>query len=173
MIRRPPRSTLFPYTTLFRSVKDQLLPSFLCGGPIEHSLRFGYGADPVAQSIGARGGPKARGHRDDSREVAYFPAGASGRFPVRPEIGRVPYSYGRRSIQRGKRREQLRSTGRLRSRLSTDRVSRPKERREQSHGSQAGQPPAKKRVGHLLEKLSSRSYFSRRSRCACNYLWGL
>src|SRR5258707_3836097 len=23
MIRRPPRSTLFPYTTLFRSIKDQ------------------------------------------------------------------------------------------------------------------------------------------------------
>src|SRR5260221_2404109 len=26
MIRRPPRSTLFPYTTLFRSVLDTLLP---------------------------------------------------------------------------------------------------------------------------------------------------
>src|SRR3712207_8165500 len=25
MIRRPPRSTLFPYTTLFRSVHDQLV----------------------------------------------------------------------------------------------------------------------------------------------------
>src|SRR2546428_7923909 len=25
MIRRPPRSTLFPYTTLFRSVRDALL----------------------------------------------------------------------------------------------------------------------------------------------------
>src|SRR5258708_11031929 len=24
MIRRPPRSTLFPYTTLFRSIQDQL-----------------------------------------------------------------------------------------------------------------------------------------------------
>src|SRR3712207_8018053 len=24
MIRRPPRSTLFPYTTLFRSIKEQL-----------------------------------------------------------------------------------------------------------------------------------------------------
>src|SRR2546422_8841535 len=29
MIRRPPRSTLFPYTTLFRSVKSH--PSFLLG----------------------------------------------------------------------------------------------------------------------------------------------
>src|SRR2546429_6982639 len=26
MIRRPPRSTLFPYTTLFRSLRDSLLP---------------------------------------------------------------------------------------------------------------------------------------------------
>src|SRR5260370_32093854 len=27
MIRRPPRSTLFPYTTLFRSVSDKILPA--------------------------------------------------------------------------------------------------------------------------------------------------
>src|SRR3712207_8899525 len=26
MIRRPPRSTLFPYTTLFRSITDRFLP---------------------------------------------------------------------------------------------------------------------------------------------------
>jgi len=33
MIRRPPRSTLFPYTTLFRSVLDKNLAErrFLCG----------------------------------------------------------------------------------------------------------------------------------------------
>ena len=30
MIRRPPRSTLFPYTTLFRSVKDALQHRLLC-----------------------------------------------------------------------------------------------------------------------------------------------
>src|SRR2546428_8193043 len=28
MIRRPPRSTLFPYTTLFRSLKNASLPDF-------------------------------------------------------------------------------------------------------------------------------------------------
>src|SRR3712207_8485461 len=28
MIRRPPRSTLFPYTTLFRSLPVQVLPPF-------------------------------------------------------------------------------------------------------------------------------------------------
>src|SRR2546422_3249082 len=30
MIRRPPRSTLFPYTTLFRSVEAPALPPFEC-----------------------------------------------------------------------------------------------------------------------------------------------
>src|SRR2546427_12183537 len=33
MIRRPPRSTLFPYTTLFRSLKDQV------GGGLAPTLR--------------------------------------------------------------------------------------------------------------------------------------
>src|SRR6266496_5380500 len=36
MIRRPPRSTLFPYTTLFRSELDRIGPAlfleYLCGG---------------------------------------------------------------------------------------------------------------------------------------------
>src|SRR5256885_17031723 len=35
MIRRPPRSTLFPYTTLFRSVVGRALPE-----PISASLTF-------------------------------------------------------------------------------------------------------------------------------------
>ena len=36
MIRRPPRSTLFPYTTLFRSFCHNLLP--LCSCPAGHFL---------------------------------------------------------------------------------------------------------------------------------------
>src|SRR5688572_32175219 len=32
MIRRPPRSTLFPYTTLFRSLVRSLIPMGICGG---------------------------------------------------------------------------------------------------------------------------------------------
>src|SRR2546428_10305971 len=31
MIRRPPRSTLFPYTTLFRSVMRDRFDAYLCG----------------------------------------------------------------------------------------------------------------------------------------------
>src|SRR2546430_12920386 len=34
MIRRPPRSTLFPYTTLFRSVVDQGSARVLCSASI-------------------------------------------------------------------------------------------------------------------------------------------
>src|SRR6202048_2356191 len=37
MIRRPPRSTLFPYTTLFRSLKSNRLASFFSTGRHAHS----------------------------------------------------------------------------------------------------------------------------------------
>src|SRR2546429_4350604 len=36
MIRRPPRSTLFPYTTLFRSLPECLVPSDRCPTMPEH-----------------------------------------------------------------------------------------------------------------------------------------
>src|SRR5262245_64241505 len=43
MIRRPPRSTLFPYTTLFRSVLD---PPELAGRPLSSPFLFpGVGAN--------------------------------------------------------------------------------------------------------------------------------
>src|SRR5258705_10607435 len=35
MIRRPPRSTLFPYTTLFRSLVRSLIPGALPGSTME------------------------------------------------------------------------------------------------------------------------------------------
>src|SRR5258707_3725237 len=50
MIRRPPRSTLFPYTTLFRSAVADL--DVLRHGAVDHAGRFGHGAvrqrDPAA-----------------------------------------------------------------------------------------------------------------------------
>src|SRR5258708_31020363 len=49
MIRRPPRSTLFPYTTLFRSYTHEL-----CGDVSEYS--------------GASGGPGGRGEFGHRRE---------------------------------------------------------------------------------------------------------
>src|SRR3712207_7212867 len=35
MIRRPPRSTLFPYTTLFRSLRDRLVSGHLAGAAVD------------------------------------------------------------------------------------------------------------------------------------------
>src|SRR2546421_11449520 len=44
MIRRPPRSTLFPYTTLFRSQKfpDETISSWTSAPDLEHSLSGNY-----------------------------------------------------------------------------------------------------------------------------------
>src|SRR3712207_7049296 len=52
MIRRPPRSTLFPYTTLFRSPVRDAAP------PLPHGVRRGH--------VGRRGGDRgvARGRVD-------------------------------------------------------------------------------------------------------------
>src|SRR3712207_8452952 len=40
MIRRPPRSTLFPYTTLFRSERADLLAGQLPDGAAAHALEL-------------------------------------------------------------------------------------------------------------------------------------
>src|SRR3712207_9593422 len=51
MIRRPPRSTLFPYTTLFRSLVNNLPEPARGEGPrILNSL--GYGPDVRAEALG-------------------------------------------------------------------------------------------------------------------------
>src|SRR2546423_11885986 len=41
MIRRPPRSTLFPYTTLFRSLHPSLLPELRGAAPVEWAILNG------------------------------------------------------------------------------------------------------------------------------------
>src|SRR2546422_4633334 len=46
MIRRPPRSTLFPYTTLFRSITDLQLPDDPSG-----TLQQDLVADPAFRAI--------------------------------------------------------------------------------------------------------------------------
>src|SRR3712207_8899620 len=64
MIRRPPRSTLFPYTTLFRSPAQVLAEASVCHVPIQHlqpdllrgaELLVGEadGAEAVAQPVHA------------------------------------------------------------------------------------------------------------------------
>src|SRR2546427_12807779 len=70
MIRRPPRSTLFPYTTLFRSIPDrrQRFLSYLAEHRIGHRVyyphlvphspayrRLGFGGSyPVAEQLAAQ-----------------------------------------------------------------------------------------------------------------------
>src|SRR2546430_9801820 len=51
MIRRPPRSTLFPYTTLFRSIISPALANFALDG-LERVLREKYPAATRLKSVG-------------------------------------------------------------------------------------------------------------------------
>src|SRR3712207_7039721 len=56
MIRRPPRSTLFPYTTLFRSLRalafDDALAGWLAGGDPERlDLAAAYGVDRLQRMV--------------------------------------------------------------------------------------------------------------------------
>src|SRR5688572_31735662 len=74
MIRRPPRSTLFPYTTLFRSpLRCQPLPSAVRAAATKRSAA-GAGAGGSAGAGGAGGsggagcGTPARGTRPRSEE---------------------------------------------------------------------------------------------------------
>src|SRR3712207_7406660 len=64
MIRRPPRSTLFPYTTLFRSQFNSLTPeNAMKMGPIhpEENRYFWQDADAIVD-FAQSNGMKVRGH---------------------------------------------------------------------------------------------------------------
>src|SRR3712207_7338904 len=65
MIRRPPRSTLFPYTTLFRSV-DGHAPDPLPGGVAALAQRrpVGRAVDDLVGAALARGDLAGRDHAD-------------------------------------------------------------------------------------------------------------
>src|SRR5690349_24189870 len=47
MIRRPPRSTLFPYTTLFRSLHPRAARSAQSTGTTADRGRAGFGVEPI------------------------------------------------------------------------------------------------------------------------------
>src|SRR3712207_7129388 len=74
MIRRPPRSTLFPYTTLFRSKSDTPGPHRRTGhrGPSPGAFAFGVPGAPAAAgaagaAAGTRAGPPDRSDRKSTR----------------------------------------------------------------------------------------------------------
>src|SRR3712207_7234693 len=50
MIRRPPRSTLFPYTTLFRSRRRQASHSIICSGAKRGKFSCSVGSKFLSQS---------------------------------------------------------------------------------------------------------------------------
>src|SRR5260370_36772238 len=65
MIRRPPRSTLFPYTTLFRSGRAH-------GHAAVVVDLIGSGAAVDAHRLRGRLGPRARGDRVDGEKLVAF-----------------------------------------------------------------------------------------------------
>src|SRR3989442_14540014 len=98
MIRRPPRSTLFPYTTLFRSFRPQLrhehgpeLASMVAvqGAVLGEQLRGrGAGEEPRARehAIGQSGEagvePPRHGHREPALTAANPPVRHEGAWRV-------------------------------------------------------------------------------------------
>src|SRR3712207_8789618 len=67
MIRRPPRSTLFPYTTLFRSPLGALLALDLVAGAVDLVLQP-LAARGQREDRPQRGGRKHAGDQDRSEE---------------------------------------------------------------------------------------------------------
>src|SRR3712207_8447302 len=67
MIRRPPRSTLFPYTTLFRSdraeIKDAIAYLILLSNP-QDAISFARIANSPKRGIGATSLGRVLGHAD-------------------------------------------------------------------------------------------------------------
>src|SRR3712207_9501414 len=53
MIRRPPRSTPFPYTTLFRSGSGDTLTGIITGFNAQAFASLGDGADALAATVAA------------------------------------------------------------------------------------------------------------------------
>src|SRR5256886_15629199 len=96
MIRRPPRSTLFPYTTLFRSLAENL---FGQRDPIARRIKIGglpYDVggvyDPPPRLFGGGGRPEVMiPHGTFTKDLPYFP-GWVDMFVVPPDsvsVGRA------------------------------------------------------------------------------------
>src|SRR5207244_13429889 len=83
MIRRPPRSTLFPYTTLFRSVSPE---DWICVSG-RGALRFdvGRGERGLPASRGPRGGRRNRTPSSGSSEI--YRAGTHRRYASFRAVG--------------------------------------------------------------------------------------
>src|SRR2546429_9733838 len=76
MIRRPPRSTLFPYTTLFRSPKEKVrIHTTLLGGGFGRRLESDFVAEAVRLSRAVHAPVQVIWSReDDTKHGFYRPA---------------------------------------------------------------------------------------------------
>src|SRR3712207_8064511 len=74
MIRRPPRSTLFPYTTLFRSaVSGSLLPLRVLFLRFEHVIRFEFKSSILSTCLHCRRGPaRSEEHTSELQSRQYL-----------------------------------------------------------------------------------------------------
>src|SRR3712207_7913727 len=71
MIRRPPRSTLFPYTTLFRSLPGARASPPACGPAAPPPARPGRPRGQ-ASDTGARGGSRSEEHTSELQSRQYL-----------------------------------------------------------------------------------------------------
>src|SRR2546425_7265549 len=76
MIRRPPRSTLFPYTTLFRSVVAFFVANFATNSVTIHLIPYlsdrGYSPTLAAVMIGWMGAMRSEEHTSELQSLAYL-----------------------------------------------------------------------------------------------------
>src|SRR3712207_6939974 len=72
MIRRPPRSTLFPYTTLFRSKPARRAARHLAGGDAEEGARPGRGAARLRRNPARRRGRRSEEHTSELQSRQYL-----------------------------------------------------------------------------------------------------
>src|SRR2546430_5077290 len=89
MIRRPPRSTLFPYTTLFRSITvNVLVPAVLAGNAVilKHANRTALCGDAFARAFERAGAPENLVTAIDATHDT------CARIIARPEIGYVSFT---------------------------------------------------------------------------------
>src|SRR2546425_7430351 len=98
MIRRPPRSTLFPYTTLFRSLPEARFPSSRSKAPRPAPART---QEEARSRPAAEGAPAPARAQEEARprpaaEGAPLPRQAAGQQvgTVQPALGLEPQERG-------------------------------------------------------------------------------
>src|SRR5256885_16909735 len=99
MIRRPPRSTLFPYTTLFRSQQGLLVPV------AAHELGSGKPAQQGKRCVGVH--EMVRSERRDRAALSYAGIALSWRQRKLPRNGFVAVSRPACEIGRASCRERV------------------------------------------------------------------